>query len=174
MADDFEIDPEVAALFEDSGSEESFDGFDGAGIDRNNDSDIDLEGLEAEEDDDGPQVPDGNDTDDEEEEARWTDQLIDIQVPDFLAATGINLVLNNPSELDIFLGFIGDDLWDKMVEESNRYARQKLGDRFANFRVITRAELKAFIGINIIMGMVKLPNYALYWSNDEFFWEPGY
>ena len=53
MADDFEIDPEVAALFEDSGSEESFDGFELGGRDRNNDSDIDLEGLEAEDDDPG-------------------------------------------------------------------------------------------------------------------------
>ena len=121
----------------------------------------------------GPYVPPGDDTDDEEEEARWTDQLIDIQVPDFLAATGINLVLNNPNELDVFLSFIGDDLWDKMIMESNRYARQQLGDRFANFRVITRAELKAFIGINIIMGIVRLPNYALYWSNDEFFGNQG-
>ena len=173
MADDFEIDPEVAALFEHSGSEETFDGFEMGGRDRNNDSDIDLEGLEAEDDDPGPYVPPGDDTDDEEEEARWTDQLIDIQVPDFLAATGINLVLNNPNELDVFLSFIGDDLWDKMVAESNRYAHQQLGDRFANFRVITRAELKAFTGINIIMGIVRLPNYALYWSNDEFFGNQG-
>lgn len=173
MADDYEIDPVVAALFEDSGDEEIFEGFERVGRDRDNDSDIDLEGLEAEEDDAAAQVPDGHDTDDEEEEARWTDQLIDIQLPDFLAATGINLVLDNPNELDIFLGFIGDDLWDKIVEESNRYARQKLGDRFQNFHVITRAELKAFIGINIIMGIVRLPNYALYWSNDEFFGNQG-
>ena len=172
MADEIDIDPEVAALFGDSGDEESFDGFDELdreGINSDSDSDLDLEGLEAEEDDPRP----GDDTDDEEEEARWTDQLIDIQVPDFLAATGINLVLNNPNELDIFLAFIGDDLWDKMVEESNRYAHQKLGDRFENFRAVTRAELKAFIGITIIMGIVKLPNYALYWSNDEFFGNPG-
>lgn len=47
------------------------------------DSDLDLDGLEAEDDD----------TDAEEEEAPWTDQLDDIQVPQFLASTGINLVL---------------------------------------------------------------------------------
>ena len=64
-------------------------------------------------------------------------------------------------------------MWDRVVEESNRYAQQKLGDRFANFHQITRAELKAFIGINLIMGINRLPNYALFWSNDDFFGNQG-
>lgn len=166
MANETVIDPEVVALFEDSEDEGSFDGFnelDRAGLNLDNDSDLDLDDLETEEDD----------TDTEEEEACWTDQLVDLQVPEFVAATGINLVLNNPNELDIFLAFIADDLWDKMVEESNRYAHQKLDNRSENFRAITRAEMKAFIGINIIMGIDKLPAYALYWSTDEFFGNPG-
>ena len=123
--------------------EESFDGFGEGGRDDSNNSDIDLDGLKAEEEHAGPQVPEvpqpGDDTDDEEEEARWTPHLTDFQVP--------------PS-----LNFIGDDLWDIIVEESNRYAQQKLGDRFANFHRITHVELKAFIGINIIMGIMRLPN----------------
>ena len=64
-------------------------------------------------------------------------------------------------------------MWNIIVEESNRYAQQRLGDRFANFRRITREELKAFFGINIIMGIVRLPNYALFWSNDDFFGNQG-
>ena len=166
MADEIQLDPEVAALFEDSGDEESFDGFDNLdreGLNRGNESDLDLDGLEAEEDD----------TDAEEEEACWTDQLDDFQVPQFVASTGINLVLNNPNELDIFSAFIGDDFWDRLVEESNRYAHQQLGDRFESFRAITRVEMKAFLGIIVIMGIVKLPNYALFWSTDEFFGNPG-
>lgn len=166
MADEIQLEPGVAALFEDSGDEGSFDGFDDQDRDRlnlSNDSDLDLDGLEAEDDD----------TDAEEEEARWTDQLDDIQVPQFHASTGINVVLNNPNELDAFLAFIGNDLWDKIVEESNRYAHQQLGDRFESFRAITRAEMKAFIGIIIIMGIVKLPQYAFFWSTDEFLGNPG-
>lgn len=64
-------------------------------------------------------------------------------------------------------------MWDIIVEESNRYAQQKLGDRFANFHRITRVELKAFIGINVIMGIMRLPNYALFWSTDDFFGNKG-
>ena len=75
--------------------------------------------------------------------------------------------------MSFLLNFLGDDLWDMVVEESNRYAQQKLGDRFGNFRQITCAELKAFIGINLIMGINRLPNYALFWSNDDFFGNQG-
>ena len=48
-----------------------------------------------------------------------------------------------------------------------------LGDQFASFHQITRAELKAFIGINLIMGINRLPNYALFWSNDDIFGNQG-
>ena len=145
------------ALFLDSGDKGSSDGFDELdreGLNQYNESDLDLDGLEAEEDD----------TDAEEEEACWTDQLDDFQVPQFVASTGINLVLNNPNELDIFSAFIGDDFWDRLVEESNRYAHQKLGDLFKSS--IMQAEMKAILGIIIIMGIVMLPNYALFWSAD--------
>ena len=48
------------------------------------------------------------------------------------------------------------------MAETNRYAQQQLSqfpERLAKFEPVTcnHAELKAFIGINIIMGMVKLP-----------------
>ena len=39
-----------------------------------------------------------------------------------------------------------------MVEESNRYAHQKLGDLFKSS--IMQAEMKAILGIIIIMGIV--------------------
>ena len=63
-----------------------------------------------------------------------------------------------------------------MVTERNRYARQELAntpERLARFREVTRAELKAFIAINIIMGIVKLANLALYWSTDDLFANHG-
>ena len=177
MANAYEIDQDVASLFGDSGDEESFDGFGEGGFSSDNDSDLDFEGLDAEEDAPDPeeaQVPQpSHDTDDEEEEARWTAHCSDVQVPPFVAASGPNIALDNPSELYVFLKFLGDDLWDRVVEESNRYAQQKLGDRFASFHQITRAELKAFIGINLIMGINRLPNYALFWSNDDFFGNQG-
>ena len=137
MAASFEIDPEVASLFGDTESEESFNGFGELSRDRGDISDIDLDDLEGEEDETGSEdaeVPEANADDmEDEEEAWWTAHLIDVEVPDFLATSGVNVNLNDPNELDVFWHFIGDDLWDLIVNESNRYAQQKLGDKFVNF-----------------------------------------
>lgn len=54
-----------------------------------------------------------------------------------------------------------------MVEESNHYVHQKLGDQFESFCAITQVEMKALIEIIISMGIVKLPAYALYRLGDE-------
>ena len=128
----FKIDPEVASCFGDS----DFNGFRELKRDRGDISDTDLDGLEAEEDEAGSkdaEVPEANADDmEDEEEAQRTAHLIDVQVPDFLATSGVNVNLNDPNELDMFLHFIGDDLWDLIVNESNRYAQQKLGDKFVN------------------------------------------
>ena len=39
----------------------------------------------------------------------------------------------------------------------------------ANYVPVTRPEFKAFIAVNIIMGMVKPPSIAVYWSSNYFF-----
>ena len=111
------------------------------------------------------------------DELRWTDQLTDLRIPDFVSASGIYFQLpNNPKLEDFFLAFMGDELLNTLVKESNLYARQKLADfpaRLANFQPVMLAELKAFIAVNIIMGMVRLPTVDLYWSSDDFFGNLG-
>lgn len=119
------------------------------------------------EDDGGGPAPGGIKDD---EEARWTDHLSDFGIPDFQGLSGLNF--NEPNNPNYFVQFIGDDLWDFIVVETNHYARQKLSDspdQLANFVPATYAEMKAFMGINIIMGIVKLPNVAMYWSSDDYF-----
>ena len=56
------------------------------------------------------------------------------------------------------------------MAETNRYAQQQLSQfpqRLAKFEPVTPADLKALMGINIIIGMVKLPSLKLYWSSDD-------
>ena len=110
---------------------------------------MDFEGVDAEQEAPDPQeaqVSQPSHDTDNNEEARWTAHLSDVQVPPFVAASGPN---------------IGDNLWDRVVEENNRYAQQKLGNRFACFHQIMCAKLKVFIGMNLIMGINRFPNYAL-------------
>ena len=181
MADDAAMDSDFDDLFEDSGDESSFDGFSVDGDEDSDDSDVNLEGLVNEEDqEDGAAAAaaaEEDQDDQDEEDLPWSDQLRRVVRPDFSSAIGINFPLpENPREIDFVSAFIDDDLWDLIVLETNRYAQQKLANspaRLANYVPVTRPELKAFIGVNIIMGMVKLPSIALYWSSNEFFGNPG-
>ena len=62
-------------------------------------------------------------------------------------------------------------LMKRIVEETNRYARQSLANnvpRISKWRNITKPELKAYFGLCIIMGINILPKDADYWSNDPF------
>ena len=60
---------------------------------------MDFDGLKSGEEDGDHQE---NDDTDAEQDAHWNDQLNDIQFPDFVAATGLYLVLDNRNELNIF------------------------------------------------------------------------
>ena len=63
--------------------------------------------------------------------------------------------------------FFSDDLLDIIVEESNRYAAQVMGEeRFREWRKITKEEVKAFFGFSILMGIDYLPSVDDYWSKD--------
>ena len=172
MAENAIREPDCEAIFRDSGDEGSFDGLEGRSSNNDSDSEVDFVGLE---DDDGGPAPGG--ADDDKEEARWTDNLSNFPIPDFTAATGLTFNLPeifNP--LDYFVEFAYDNLWDLIVKETNRYASQKLSnspEHLTNFVLITRAEIKAFMGINIIMGIAKLPQVALYWSSDDYFGNQG-
>ena len=55
----------------------------------------------------------------------------------------------------------------KIVEETNRYAQQVMGDeKFRSWKKITIEELKAFFGFTILMGIDRLPSVDDYWSKD--------
>lgn len=91
--------PDLEAVFTDSGDKGSFDGFEGRSSNNDSNSDVDLVGLDDGDDgDDGSPAP--GDTDDEEE-AQWTDHLSDFPIPDFTAAPGLTFNLpDNPDPLD--------------------------------------------------------------------------
>ena len=54
-----------------------------------------------------------------------------------------------------------------LVEETNRYALQVMGDeRYREWKKIDREELAAFLGFSILMGINGLPSVDDYWSRD--------
>ena len=67
----------------------------------------------------------------------------------------------NLSTLEYFSLFFPDDLVDAIVQNTNLYSVQCKGKSVST----NSKEIKTFIGINMLMGIVKLPQYFDYWSN---------
>ena len=73
------------------------------------------------------------------------------------------------SSLDIFCRFFTDEVWDLLVTETNRYAHNHTSTK-PNARVyddVDIDEMKAFIGVLILMGILQLPRLEMYWSTSE-------
>ena len=71
------------------------------------------------------------------------------------------------SPLEVFELFFSDDLLDIIVEESNRYAGQVMGEEhYREWKKITKEDVKAFLGFSILMGIDHLPSVDDYWSKD--------
>ena len=69
---------------------------------------------------------------------------------------------------DIFCRFFTDDVWQLLVSETNKYAahckQQSTHTSPRPWHDISREEMKAFIGILILMGVCRLPKFELYWT----------
>ena len=69
-------------------------------------------------------------------------------------------VSSDCSALDLFERFFTPEVWDLLVVETSRYAAENVGGSTDT----TVVEMKAFIGMIILMGVLKLPRLELYWS----------
>ena len=143
MAENTDHVSDDASVLEDSGDEKSFYGFPVGGNNSNTNSDLDFSDLlsDEEENEEGDAQPEVSDEEEDPDELRWTDQLLDLHIPDFVSPSGIDFRLpDNPTPLDFFLAFVGDDLLEQIVNETNLYARQKLADSpalLAKFKPVT-------------------------------------
>ena len=75
----------------------------------------------------------------------------------------VNIDVQDPSPMKVFAKTVGlEGLLSLLKTESERYAEQN-GRMFQT----TLEELCAFLGINILIGIHKLPKMRDYWSIDE-------
>ncbi|CAK1590989.1 unnamed protein product [Parnassius mnemosyne] len=68
--------------------------------------------------------------------------------------------------IDVFQNFFPEYLVQVLVEQTNRYAVQNKSN---NFTPVLSEEMKAYLGILIMIGLNPLPDMELYWSNDPFY-----
>lgn len=80
---------------------------------------------------------------------------------------------------DYFALFINDDLLNCFITESNRYANDFIAE--GNLRRRSRAndwfptnkkEMKEFLGLLFLMGIIHKPTIHMYWSKDPLFSTP--
>ena len=65
----------------------------------------------------------------------------------------------------------GEPVFDLIVKETNRYARQKMARsaaKVAKWTDVNKRELKAYFGFCIIMGINTLPRIAMNWSSNHY------
>ena len=76
---------------------------------------------------------------------------------------------------DLFNRFFSDEVWDLLVVETNRYADQ-VRTKFAAqnptktqraWHPVTNEEMKAFLGMFMLMGIATLPRLELYWTTKH-------
>ena len=73
---------------------------------------------------------------------------------------------SNVTPLELFSRFFTDEVWDLLVQETNRYASENVSHtpHARPWEDVTVPEMKAFTGILILMGIVKLPRLDMYWQ----------
>ena len=96
----------------------------------------------------------------------WSSTLHPITIDPFTSPVGPTVPIS-ASPLEVLELFFSSDLLEEIVDQSNIYAKQVMGDEdFKKWRRITVQELKAFLGFHILMAINHLPSLDDYWRRD--------
>lgn len=100
--------------------------------------------------------------------------LVTFQIRNFNGHSGPNLPddfdVVTATPLDYFFLLFSAELSGDIARHTNAYAKWAMdreGSVDPYWTDCTPQEVRAFIGINIIMGIDKLPDTRLYWSTDD-------
>ena len=72
----------------------------------------------------------------------------------------------NSNALDFLNLLIEPYFYELAAQQINLYAIQR-GVHVTDWSETNETEIKAFVAINILMGIHQLPNLEHYWSNDD-------
>ncbi|XP_065185884.1 piggyBac transposable element-derived protein 4-like [Sycon ciliatum] len=105
-------------------------------------------------------------------------------IPDFTAETGLNVELpESATPYDFVKLFFTPELWDLLVVETNRYATQYLAtrsqdlprhSRLRKWTPVTVPEMKMFMSLYLLMGIIVKPEIDMYWSTNPMVHTPIY
>lgn len=112
------------------------------------------------------------DSGEESDEDRWQKKEATSFVYPYRSAAGPTApvsTLQNETALDLFCRFFTDEVWQLIVDETNRYASANTAStpHARPWSDVTIPEMKAFIGMLILMGIVELPRLEMYWQTKH-------
>src|SRR6218665_3531496 len=155
----------------DRANEESNNEQSGSEDDRNDAASADNASMHSDEDQNGDH-PDG-----------WINGAnFQPVIHQFHGNAGIKVDTTDFELVDFFRLFIDDDLLNCFVIETNRYAEQwksnnagelaKKKCRVHKWVPVTKDDVLKFLGLTLLMGLIRKPCIELYWSTDELFKTP--
>lgn len=104
------------------------------------------------------------------------DQVISIEP--FTAVSGPQHSLGDDADTrDYFRILFPDSLFEHMVEQTNSYAlyrQRRSGKSDSHWHPTDVREMKAYVGLNILMGINQLPDIGMYWASDIFIGNAGF
>ena len=99
-------------------------------------------------------------------------QVINLEDLSFTGEEGLRVRMKeNATPLDYIELYLTDEIMELLVTETNRYAKQFIVGKEKNTYLhqwtnVTVNEMKQFIGILILMGIVHKPQIHMYWSKS--------
>lgn len=119
------------------------------------------------------------DTQAESNENEWQDISDTVQnFTEYEGNSTINVPLNAETPSDYYKLFVTEEIINKMVQETNNYAQKYINSslqslkpksRFKSWTPTNSEEMKRFLGVLMIMGLVKVPHINDYWSKKSIY-----
>lgn len=97
----------------------------------------------------------------------WSTTLSPLDIAPFTQSIGPAVAIPH-SQLETFNLFFTDGICSFIVQQSNLYAEQVLGDKYGDLEPITTQELRAYFGFMLLMGLYPKPALSDYWRRDHF------
>ena len=96
----------------------------------------------------------------------WSSNLTSLTISDFNSSVGPTVPVPETAS-EVFDLMFTPSLMDTIVEQSNLYAEQVMGEeKYACWEKISSEELRAYFGFCILMEIAHLPALDDYWSTD--------
>ena len=105
------------------------------------------------------------------EPASWSTSLSPIDIAPFVQEVGPTVPIPQ-SEVEVFNLFFTDEVCSYIVEQTNLYAEEVMGEQYTHWENVSMEELRAYFGFMTLMGIVTEPAIDDYWRRDELHYSP--